>query len=207
MTLKALGSSIMHKLFKLASVALVSASLAGTALEAGNIVSNTGTVSAAKKKAKTLTSGKTVKLTDINLKITKWAVIPVGATGNEDGDKPVIAFWYDVKNKTGKDIDPISAWLAVFNAYQDTSKTQVNELDVASLPDQQFLGSQTESIKKGATAKNAIAYSLDDETTPVVLKAIKGYDGKLLAKQTIKIQSALEKAKASSTTDPNAPVQ
>ncbi|KIU18970.1 hypothetical protein ab3b_02433 [Weissella cibaria] len=33
----------MHKLFKLASVALVSASLAGTALEAVNIVSNTGT--------------------------------------------------------------------------------------------------------------------------------------------------------------------
>ncbi|MEE0002161.1 MAG: DUF5067 domain-containing protein [Weissella confusa] len=76
-----------------------------------------------------------------------------------------------------------------------------------SLPDQQFLDSQTESIKKGATAKNAIAYSLDDETTPVVLKATKGYDGKLLAKQTIKIQDALEKAKASSTADPNAPVQ
>ncbi|MEE0003155.1 MAG: DUF5067 domain-containing protein [Weissella confusa] len=122
----------MHKLFKLASVALVSASLAGTAFEAVNIVLDAGTVSAAKKKAKKLTSGKTVKLTDINLKITKWAVIPVGATGNEYGDKPVIAFWYDVKNKTGKDIDPISAWLAAFNAYQDTSKTQVNELDVAS---------------------------------------------------------------------------
>ena len=58
----------------------------------------------------TFKNGK-VTMTDIDLKITKYKVIPVGAEGNEHGDAPVIAFWYDTTNKSGKDlISPMSAW-------------------------------------------------------------------------------------------------
>ena len=38
-----------------------------------------------------------VSMEDIDLKITKYKVIPVGAEGNEYGDSPVIAFWSDTR--------------------------------------------------------------------------------------------------------------
>ena len=44
----------------------------------------------------TFKAGK-VSMEDIDLKITKYKVIPVGAEGNEYGDSPVIAFWYDTR--------------------------------------------------------------------------------------------------------------
>ena len=34
---------------------------------------------------------------DIDLKITKYKVILVGEEGNEHGDAPVIAFWYEIQ--------------------------------------------------------------------------------------------------------------
>lgn len=191
----------MNKLFKMSAVTLVAVTLGSGSLETIAAASNNNVVSAAKKhkKAKKLTDGRTVKLRDINVKITSWKVIPVGQKGNEYGKKPVIAFWYDTTNKTNKEIDPISAWLAVFSVYQDTSKSQVNELEVGSLPDEQFLDTQTETIKKNGTAPNAIAYELDSETVKVNLKAHKGDGGKLIAKQKIAIEQAMKDAKTQPT--------
>lgn len=111
----------------------------------------------------------------------------------------MIAFWYDTTNKTNKEIDPISAWLAVFSVYQDTSKSQVNKLEIGNLPDEQFLDTQTETIKKNGTAPNAVAYDLDSETVKVNLKAHKGDGGKLIAKQKIAIEQAMKDAKAQPT--------
>ncbi|MFP7242388.1 DUF5067 domain-containing protein [Pediococcus pentosaceus] len=139
------------------------------------------------KTNKKITEGRLIELTDVNIKVTKTEIIPAGEQGNEYGDKPVIAFWYETTNKSDKEIDPTSAWIATFEAYQDTDKAQVNKLNMGSLPDEAFLDSQTENIKKGATAKNAISYELDSTTEPVVLKATKGYDGKLIAQETISI--------------------
>lgn len=191
----------MNKLFKMGAVTLAAVTLVSGSLETIAAVSNNNVVSAAKKhkKSKKLTDGRTVKLHDIDVKITSWKVIPVGQKGNEYGKKPVIAFWYDTTNKTNKEIDPISAWLAVFSVYQDTSKSQVNELEVGSLPDEQFLDTQTETIKKNGTAPNAIAYELDSETVKVNLKAHKGDGGKLIAKQKIAIEQAMKDAKAQPT--------
>ncbi len=62
-------------------------------------------------------------------------------------------------------------WLFVFKAYQDNNPDAVNELEVGALPDDRFLDSQTEAIKNGGTVENAVAYELDDETTPVELVA------------------------------------
>lgn len=84
-------------------------------------------------------------------------------------------------------MDPTSAWMAVFTAIQDNDKNSINELKVASLPDDQYLDSQTETIKKNGTVSNAVAYTLSDTTTPVQLKASKGVDGKVLGTKTYKI--------------------
>ena len=63
---------------------------------------------------------------------------------------PVIAFWYNATNKSGEDIDAISAWLeGNFKAVQDNDPNKINELEVSALPDDRFLDSQTETIKKG----------------------------------------------------------
>lgn len=118
-------------------------------------------------------------LEDVKIEITDYKIIPVGEKGNEYGEKPVIAFWYKVTNTSDGsiDIDPIDAWLAVFPAaVQDNNPNSVNELEVAALPDERFLDSQTEKIKVGGTVENAVAYYLDDDTTPVKLTAVKGSD-------------------------------
>ena len=47
---------------------------------------------------------------------------------------------------------------------------------MGSLPDDRFLDSQTENIKKGGTVENAMAYELDDLDTPVDLVATEGLD-------------------------------
>ena len=51
------------------------------------------------------------------------------------------------------------------------SRFAENELNVGMLPDDRFLDSQMENIKKGGTVQSAIAYELDDTTTPVELVA------------------------------------
>ncbi len=127
-------------------------------------------------------------LVDIDIKITKHSVIQPGEAGNEYGDQPVIAFWYDTTNKTGKDIDPTTAWMAVFSAIQDNDPNMENKLQVASLPDEQYLNTQTNKIKQGGTVSNAVAYTLTDTTTPVTLVANQGIAGDEIGKQDYAIQ-------------------
>lgn len=109
---------------------------------------------------------------DYTITITDYKVIQPGETGNEYGDVPVIAFWYDTTNISNEDgLNPMTAWILAFEAVQDNDPNAVNTLEVGMLPDQQFLDSQMEEIKVGGTVSNAIAYELDDTTTPVTLTA------------------------------------
>lgn len=110
-------------------------------------------------------------LPEYTVTITDAKKIAVGQPGNEYGEKPVIAFWYEVTNTSDDAIDPTTAWIGTFTAIQDNDPNAVNELNVASLPDAQFLDSQLQDIKNGGTVANAVAYELDDETTPVELVA------------------------------------
>ena len=80
------------------------------------------------------------------------------------------------------------AWLAVFTAVQDNDKNMVNELQVAGHPDDSLIDTQDAKIKKGGTVKNAIAYELSDETTPVTLKATQGMDGKDLGQKNFEVK-------------------
>lgn len=126
---------------------------------------------------------------DVKIEITDYKVIPVGETGNEYGEKPVIAFWYKTTNLSGnEDVSPLAAWTAMFACVQDNDANAVNELEAASLPDERFLDSQMETIKKDGTVESAVAYNLDDTETPVTLKATQGIGGADLGEQTYNIK-------------------
>ena len=125
---------------------------------------------ATEEKAESAFEDGVLTTSDVRFEITDHKVIPVGAKGNEYGEKPVLALWYTTTNVSGKDVDPL-AFIFHFEAYQDNNPNAENKLNVGSLPDDRFLDSQTENIKKGGTVENAIAYELDDLTTPVKLVA------------------------------------
>lgn len=128
------------------------------------------------------------KLVDLKIKITETKVIQPGEEGNEYGEKPVFAIWYETTNLSDKDIDPTTGWMAVFEAVQDNNPNSVNTLEVAGLPDDQFLDTQLETIKKDGTVKNAVAYELDDLETPVTLIATQGIGGDKLGEQNFKLK-------------------
>ena len=132
-----------------------------------------------------------VSMEDIDIKITKYKVIRVGEEGNEYGENPVIAFWYDTTNKSGKDIiNPMSAWFAAFpeGPIQDNDKNKVNKLKVAGHPDKTLLNDQSATIKKDGTLSGAVAYELTDLTTPVKLTAYKGVGGIELGSQEFAVK-------------------
>ena len=125
-----------------------------------------------------------VETEDLTIKITDYKVIPVGEAGNEYGDAPVFAIWYDTTNKSGKEgITPLVAWMAVFTAVQDNDPDMVNTLTTGLTPDDAALETQMAEIKKGGTVSSAVAYVLDDESTPVTLTATKGVLGEELGSQ------------------------
>lgn len=128
------------------------------------------------------------KLNDITIKITETKVIVPGEKGNEYSDEPVFAIWYDTTNHSDKTIDSTTAWIAIFEAVQDNNKNSVNRLEVAATPDEKFLDSQFEIIKKDGTIQGAIAYTLDDLETPVTLIANQGIAGQELGKEEYKIK-------------------
>jgi hypothetical protein len=123
---------------------------------------------------------------DLKIKITRYKIIEAGQKGNEYGKKPVIAFWYKTTNLSGAKVDPTDAVLD-FTAYQDNNPNAENELEVGALPDDRFLHSQLENIKKGGTVENAMAYELDDLDTPVDLVAIEGLD-EVIGKATYRLR-------------------
>lgn len=124
----------------------------------------------AKAPAEDTFEDQTLTTPEVIIKITDVKTISVGAVGNEYGEKPVIAFWYDTTNVAGDSVDPF-IWINYFRAYQDNNPNAENELEPGMLPDERFGESQMEKIKKGGTVANAVSYELDDSTTPVKLVA------------------------------------
>lgn len=121
---------------------------------------------------------------DVTITITDVKTIQVGETGNEYGSAPVIAFWYDItNNQSERDVTPMD-FMFYFNAFQDNDPNVLNPLQVAMLPDEQYLESQMAKIKEGGTASNAIAYTLSDTTTPVDLIATTDFGQKEIGRGT-----------------------
>ncbi|MCA5012715.1 MULTISPECIES: DUF5067 domain-containing protein [unclassified Enterococcus] len=119
--------------------------------------------------------GTTLKGNSYTIKITSNKVIQPGEPGNEYGEKPVLAFWFDTlvspDYKDEAEINPNMAWIMSFKAVQDNDPNKVNKLNVSSLPDAQFLESQMAEIKPGGTVASAMGYELTDTETPVTLIA------------------------------------
>lgn len=142
-----------------------------------------------KEDVKTGLKEKTAVLDDINVKVLETEFIPKGTYEGQDKDQ--LGIIYEVKNKSDKEIDAISGWLAVFEATQDIKDT-VHKLNVGGLPNLEkytpFLDTQLDTIKKDGTLKNGIAYDLEDTTTPVILKATKGVNGEKLGEIKVNIE-------------------
>jgi len=124
---------------------------------------------------------------EVTIKITDQKVIPVGAAGNEYGDVPVIAFWFDITNNSDEPVNTFQ-WIYLFNAFQDNDPNVVNELDVASAPDAALVDTQDADIKKGATIQGAVAYELDDTVTPVELVASSDLGMTEIGRQVFELQ-------------------
>lgn len=122
----------------------------------------------------------------LKIEITDVRKISVGEPGNEYGEKPVIAFWYNTTNKTDEPLAP-NGWIMHFNAIQDNDPNKVNELNVGGHPDMSLIDSSFEDIKPDGTVPDAIAYELDDETTPVKLFASSNWGENELGYQTFQI--------------------
>lgn len=124
---------------------------------------------------------------DFKIEITDYKVIQPGEVGNEYGEKPIIAFWYNTTNISGEETDPMTAWIFSFTAVQDNDPNMINELEVGMHPDDTLLDNQMATIKQGGTIANAMAYELDDLTTPITLTASVDFGFSELGTQTFEI--------------------
>ncbi len=66
----------------------------------------------------------------MRIEITRYKVIGVGQKGTEDGDKPVIAYWYKTTN-VWQEPDATTAWMFTFTVFQNNNPNAENELDSA----------------------------------------------------------------------------
>ena len=186
----------MNKYIKMSVLTLTTLTLFwGSQLIFSDANINNSTVLAAKK-TKPAVIGKVIKHHDLNVKITKWQVIPIGEKGNEYGSKPIIAFWYEVKNKATKKISPDYAWLTMFDVSQYTNHSQEHDLQSGDAPDERYADTGTTKIAKGKTGKSAVAYELDSVKRPVIIKAHTKYDEKITNRQKIAVKEPFKQAQA-----------
>ncbi len=190
----------MKKIFTIGAITLVGFSLAAC----GNQQSSTNTKSSISQQThgKYYFDGTTANLQDVKIKITGVKFYQGDETTN---GKNVICFDYTITNKTDKDVNALTGWQAVFNAYQDNKNTE-GKLEVAPMPSDtsdQILQEQDQSIKKGGSVQCRMAYELDSNKKPVVLKATKGYDGTFLGKKTFKLDKLLDQKQATSSVKDN----
>lgn len=194
------GDYIMKKILTIGTTLLAGLSLAAC----GNQQSSTNTKSSTSQQThgKYYFDGTTANLQDVKIKITGVKFYQGDETTN---GKNVICFDYTITNKTDKDVNALTGWQAVFNAYQDNKNTE-GKLEVAPMPrdtSDQILQEQDQSIKKGGSVQCRMAYELDSNKKPVVLKATKGYDGTFLGKKEYKIDKLLDQKQATSSIKDN----
>ncbi|KRL96538.1 DUF5067 domain-containing protein [Limosilactobacillus equigenerosi] len=144
------------------------------------------TANASLLKKKYYFDGKTANIKDLKITIDKVSFYHGDDT--TDG-KDIIVFDYTITNKSNKEINALIGWDAVFNAYQKNKNTE-GKLTVAGLPsdtDNEILDNQTQTINKGGNVKCRVAYEIDSNSKPIVLKATRGDDGNYLGKKTYKV--------------------
>ena len=141
-----------------------------------------------------------IETDDFSIQITGYKIINPGEEGNKYESMPVIGFWYDVTNNSGREISASSAWIYCIRAIQDNDPSRVNELNMASSPDSRYIDTQSENIKTGGTVSNAVAYTLTDTTTPVTLKATDGIVGDEIGERTFELRGVRQQPAATQAT-------
>ncbi|NLM20066.1 MAG: DUF5067 domain-containing protein [Clostridiaceae bacterium] len=123
--------------------------------------------------------GTVLETSEYTITITDYKIIQPGEMGNEHGDVPIIAFWYDtylpeidnLRIPKIESLNPYSAWMNVFKAIQDNDPNMFNELYFSYLPDETYIKNKYAEIKRGGTVPCSIGYELTDTETPVTLVA------------------------------------
>ena len=106
--------------------------------------------------------GKTLVSQNFTIVITEYKVIQPGEPGNQMGEAPVIAFWYDLTAHEGSSgVRPLSAWELTFTAHQ------MKELDYGHMPDLEHYEVSISEVEAGQTVSCSTAYELLDDTTKV----------------------------------------
>ena len=107
---------------------------------------------------------------DYTITITGHRMIQPGEKGNEYGGKPVLAFWYDTTNTGSDSLNPLTAWLMGFETIQNNTPNAVHTLLVAPCQTTSSWKARCRTARC-STISSAVAYELDDSTTPVTLVA------------------------------------
>lgn len=147
---------------------------------------NNQTVNVGKNKNETSFKNNVAKTKDFKMKIKKVKVIQPGEKGNDYGKKPVIAFWYSTTNLSGKELEP-NDFITNFDVTQD-GKNATHNLDVTASPDDKYLDSQMDKIKKNGTVDNAVAYTLKDTKNPVKLNFKSILDDQVIGSKTYNLK-------------------
>ncbi|MDK6805116.1 DUF5067 domain-containing protein [Aerococcus sp. UMB7834] len=129
--------------------------------------------------------GRYLDTVDIDIEIEEVRVLPAGAKGNEEGERPVLAFWYDATNQSEEELSAFDAWIRCFvpTQHQDQlDDNYENDLAIAKVPDSRYKKTQNKKLKQNESAKSAIAFEIADMKAPVTLFA-KTAQGKLLGSQ------------------------
>lgn len=121
--------------------------------------------------------GKVAQTEKVKVEIQDTKVILAGEAGNEQGEKPVFAIWYEVTNLSDEETDSTSGWSDVFEVIQDNPDNLVNTLNTGQLPDDAHAASVLNKIKKGEKIESSISFELDEAEIPVTLIAVNGLLG------------------------------
>ncbi|MDK6368365.1 DUF5067 domain-containing protein [Aerococcus sp. UMB9870] len=205
----------MRKLYRLALVVVAGVALCGCAKESPSSALP-GVYRSDKAKLyeniPETFDGRYLDTVDIDIEIEEVRVLPAGAKGNEKGEGPVIAFWYQATNQSEEELSAFDAWIRCFVATQHQDQLDdnfENDLAIADQPDARYERTQNKKLKQKESAKSAIAFEINDMRSPVTLFA-KTAQGKnlgsqdydpisLLKESLVKKTAASDKADATST--------
>jgi hypothetical protein len=129
-----------------------------------------------------------LQLDDAKIEITEYKIVPAGTDGNVYGDKPVIVFYYTTTNQAETEQTATMVWSLCFEAIQDNSADVVNKLNTGVWHEDKYTDSYLTKIKPGGSIESVICYELDDDVTPVTLKATSGLLGSDLGEQEFEVK-------------------
>ena len=139
--------------------------------------SATTTVTSDSESLSPLDNGK-VSSENIQIDIKGYKVFPAGTGGAKNSLNPVVVFYYDATNLSDKEIDALSAWTEVLDAYQNNSENERNVLGTGIFVDDTIPAEDgTALMKKGETKSYYKSYELTDSTTSVTLQSHDGLGG------------------------------